>query len=233
MSYRDSVNLFSLMQPVHRRAGEGDPAPGNGARNVVALHPAETAPCRPGQIACFGPGTRLATPKGNVPLAQLKAGDLVQTLDAGAQPVAWINHIDVMGYGHDTPVTVGTGVLGNSAPLVVSQAQRLMISDGATELLFGAGAVLVAARDLIGLPGVTVTPAARVTYSQVLLADHQLLIANGTPAESLFLDPLCLASFDTVVRNALAPMGACFGSSVAPSLSAAEAAVWCHYASAA
>ncbi|MEL7091650.1 MAG: Hint domain-containing protein [Pseudomonadota bacterium] len=233
MSYRDSIALFSLMQPVRRRAGEGDPATAYAARNVVALQSPGIAARRPGQAACFGPGTLLATPAGDVPATELKAGDLVHTHDAGAQPIAWINHVSVMGYGHDTPVTIDAGVLGNSAPLMVSQAQRLLIDDGATELLFGTGAVLVTARDLLQLPGVSVTPSPRITYTQVLLANHQILVANGTRVESLFLDQRTLGCLDPVVRTALAPMQSCFGDSLAPCLSANEAAVWCHYARAA
>ncbi|MEM6758370.1 MAG: Hint domain-containing protein [Pseudomonadota bacterium] len=233
MSYRDSVATLKLLQQVHGRATADERCATHPQSNVIALQAPATARQRPGQAACFGPGTRLATPSGEVSVTDLSAGDLVETLDTGAQPIAWINHVTAMGYGNDTPITIEAGVLGNSADLVVSQAQRLMIADGTTELLFGAGAVLVAARDLIDLPGVTVTPVARVTYSQILLADHQLLIANGTPAESLFLDPNSLSSFDTPARAALAPMGSCFGGHVAPYLTAQEAAVWRHYVHAA
>jgi hypothetical protein len=45
-----------------------------------------------GGVICFTPGTRLATPAGPVPVEALREGDMVDTVDGGAQEILWIGH---------------------------------------------------------------------------------------------------------------------------------------------
>lgn len=234
MSYRDSIALFCLMQPVHRRTDEGISA-GAVARttsNVIAL-PLPRTQARPAPASCFGPGTVIATPAGDVPVTDLRAGDLIETLDRGPQAIAWISHVTTVGVGLGAPVTIEAGVLGNDLPLIVSQSQRLLIDDGAADLLFGAQEVLIEARDLISLPGVAITPTPSLTYTYILMGDHEVVFANGMPAETLFLDDDSLACLDAPVRAALAPMCNGFRETAAPCLTSDEASVWCQYARAA
>ena len=40
-------------------------------------------------IPCFAPGTLIATPKGEVPVENLRAGDRVITRDNGIQEIRW------------------------------------------------------------------------------------------------------------------------------------------------
>ena len=58
----------------------------------------------------------------------------------------------------------------------------------AVEILFGVSEALVSAKTLIGREDVEVDEALdSVTYVHLLLAEHEILDAEGVPAESLFL----------------------------------------------
>ncbi len=134
---------------------------------------------------CFCAGTAIATPMGEVAVETLQAGDLVRTADGRALPVRWMGQSHVARAFADPlrsyPVRVLAGALGGGLPrrdLRVSPDHALFM-DG---LLVQAGALV---------NGVTVVREAEVaeffTYYHVELASHELLLAEGVPAES-FVD---------------------------------------------
>ena len=54
--------------------------------------------------------------------------------------------------------------------------------------MFGTPEVLVAAKDLCSWPGISIEePAGPIEYFHILLDRHDILTAEGAPAESLFL----------------------------------------------
>lgn len=137
-------------------------------------------------VVCFGRGTLIDTPEGPRFVETLKAGDLVNTLDDGPQPIKWIGSRRVPGYGSNAPVRIKAGALGNLRALTVSQNHRMMVRGAAAELLFGESEVLVAAKHLINDDTIRVVRRAEINYVHFLFDKHQIVFAEGCPAESLY-----------------------------------------------
>ena len=86
------------------------------------------------------------------------------------------------------PVRISAGALGPGVPsrdLVVSQQHRMLITGWQAELMAGCPEVLVAARHLVGRPGIRIDEqAAEVTYLHLLFDRHHLIWADGAETES-------------------------------------------------
>jgi len=157
-----------------------------------------------GNPVCFVAGTRIATPDGWRRVETLRAGDLVETLDDGPQPVIWTDGAATLAVGAAQPVRVRAGHLGNTRDLVVSRLHLLMVEGPDVELLFGEAQVLAAAKDLIDGHSVLADTRARlVRYHHILLDRHQVLIAEGAPAESLRPGPVAMAALGPTLAGAL------------------------------
>ncbi|MCH2093989.1 MAG: Hint domain-containing protein [Rhodobacteraceae bacterium] len=156
------------------------------------------------QIVCFCRGTRIATPGGTRPVETLAPGDLVETLDNGAKPILWV------GQQHQSwdaepdagkPIEISAHALGRDMPerdLRVSPQHRILVPDGASD-------ALVAARHLTGLSGVRVMHGKREEdYFHLLLDRHEVLIAEGMPAESFYPGADSVAALCATDRKALA-----------------------------
>jgi hypothetical protein len=136
-------------------------------------------------IACYCPGTMIATVGGEIAVERLVIGDRVVTASGVALPIRWIGRRSyagrfIAGNHLMLPVTVRAGALAHGVPhrdLVVSPGHAMFV-DGQ----------LVPVWRLVN--GVTITQAdavEAVTYVHVELHRHDVLLANGAPAES-FLD---------------------------------------------
>ncbi len=154
---------------------------------------------------CFTAGTRIETPKGQVAIERLRPGDLVLTRDHGAQPLVWIwaqTHLPASLAENERlcPVRIRRHALGNHLPkrdLMVSQQHRILIASRIAERIFGAPEVLIAAMKLTVMDGVEViVPERRLTYVHLLFAEHEIVVAEGMPSESLFLGPQALRVMD-------------------------------------
>ena len=162
--------------------------------------------------ACFTKGARIRVPGGEVRIETLKPGDLVETLDRGPQVLRWIGRRMVAGTGDFAPVRIERGVLGNDRDLLVSPEHRMLVAGWAAELFFGEAEVLVAARHLLGKPGVGRQPMDRVEYIHLLFDRHEIVFAEGAPSESFHPDSLLLER-DRALR---AEIGAIFPEIVKP-----------------
>ena len=150
---------------------------------------------------CFAKGTLIETPDGPRFVDTLRTGDLVSTLDHGPQPIRWIGSKSVPGTGANAPVRIAAGALGNIRPLVVSQNHRMLITGPAAELLFGEAEVLVAAKHLVNDRTIVIAPCPEVTYFHFLCDRHQIVFAEGCPAESLFPGAQTLGTVDPAARD--------------------------------
>lgn len=136
-------------------------------------------------VPCFAAGTRIATPRGEVPVQHLAPGDTVRTASGAAKTIAWIGRrtLDFRKHPHPErarPVRIMAGALADGVP-----ARDLIVSPD--HALFFDG-VLVQAKHLTdGVLIAQQTDRARVTYYHVELDSHDILLAEGAPAES-FLD---------------------------------------------
>ena len=130
---------------------------------------------------CYAAGTRILTPRGEIAIERLRAGDLVQTISGRAQPIDWIGHRRVDFRRHPNrdrvlPVRIAAHAFGPDRPrreLLLSPDHAVFVED-----------VLIPIRHLIN--GTTVAQITRqaITYYHIELPRHDVLLANGMPAES-------------------------------------------------
>ncbi|MCR8723747.1 Hint domain-containing protein [Frigidibacter sp. ROC022] len=152
---------------------------------------------------CFVTGTRIATPEGERPVESLRPGDMVETRDNGAQPLLWVGRTAVGGTARAedpryAPVEISPGALGPGQPhqrLVVSRQHRLLLSGWQVDLMFGLHEVLVPAGALLGQPGFSRgRPSGGWAYHHLLCPAHEILLAEGAPAESFLPGPEACAA---------------------------------------
>lgn len=149
----------------------------------------------------FTRGTLIGTAEGDRPIESLQVGDLVHTRDAGLKPIRWIGHRRVRGMGALAPVCIDAGTLGNRRRLTIAPQHRLLIGGWRAELLFGQEEVLVAARHLADGDRIFTAPADVVDYWHILFDAHQIVMAEGIPAESFHPGEHSLSALDHVLRE--------------------------------
>lgn len=145
-------------------------------------------------VVCFASGTLIETDKGPRPVETLVAGDLIRTQDGQFKPLVInmsrrLSAAELARHSKLRPIRISAGSLGKGLPLrdlLVSRQHRLLISSKIAKRMFGKSDVLVAAVKLTALPGIFVdTSVQQVTYHHLLLEEHEVIIAEGAPAESL------------------------------------------------
>ncbi|WP_245155571.1 Hint domain-containing protein [Paracoccus ravus] len=155
--------------------------------------PQPVAPSLP--APCFARGVMIATPRGEVAIENLRAGDLVLTQDHGLQAIRWIGSVqigaaDLRAMPNMQPIRIAAGALGLNSPardLVVSPQHRILLRSRLAQKLFGACEVLVAAKQLLALGGVTIaTDIPEVEYFHLLFDRHEIVTSNGAATESLY-----------------------------------------------
>lgn len=154
-----------------------------------------------GSAICFGHGTLISTPKGQVAIQTLRPGDLVQTMDNGPKPLLWVARRDVGGvemtlFSRLKPVWIKAGLFANDRPLIVSQQHKMLTAVSGQEHL-------VVARKLPQFlkGGARIAKGKiRMTYYHLLLDQHEILFAENAPTESLSGGPLGLAALSPLDR---------------------------------
>lgn len=145
---------------------------------------------------CFAADTRIATPEGEVAIADIAVGDMVQTAEGVAEPVRWVGHKTFPAKAQFAPIEFAPGAIGNTRTLRVSRQHRLLLTGWRAELFFGEEAVWVPAAYFLGRPGVRVAEGGEVTYVHLLLDGHRTLLAEGVEAESLHPGDMALCNMD-------------------------------------
>jgi Ca2+-binding RTX toxin-like protein len=143
-------------------------------------------------IPCFTPGTMIATPRGEVPVQNLKSGDRVITRDNGIQEIRWIGNKELTGREllqkeHLKPVLIQKGSLGYGLPerdMLVSPNHRVLVNNDKTALYFEEREVLVAAKHLTGLSGVDSVDTSHTTYIHFMFDQHEVVLSDGSWTES-------------------------------------------------
>ncbi|MCT4609891.1 MAG: Hint domain-containing protein [Pelagimonas sp.] len=159
-------------------------------------------------VTCFASGTLIRTLSGEVPVENLTVGDQVATLDNGPQVIRWIGSQTVEVKGPLTPIRITAGSLGKRVPrrdLIVSRQHRLLVQSQIAKRMFGTSQVLVSAAKLLHLKGVRELKSHKtVTYWHILCDNHEILFANGAPAESLYLGTQTLNALGKKARAEIA-----------------------------
>ncbi len=155
-------------------------------------------------VACYRAGTRILTPRGEVAVEHLAVGDVVLTEAGPARPVRWVGHRRVDCRRHPRPelvwpVRVRAGAFGDGLP-----RRDLLLSPDHALLLDGA---LIPVKYLINGAAIAQERVATVHYFHVELDRHDIVLAEGLPAESYL---------DTGYRSAFANDGAIASSSRPP-----------------
>lgn len=139
-----------------------------------------------GKTGCFVAGTLIRTPQGERAIETLQAGDLVLTASGASAPVRWLGVTIVSMMFADPvvmrPIRISAGALGENVP-----SQDLKVSPG--HALF-VGGVLATAQALLNGSTITSDEDTPLTfaYYHLELDQHDLLIANGAPAESFLAE---------------------------------------------
>lgn len=154
-------------------------------------------------ITCFEADTQIKVHSGSKPAKDVAVGDLIWTRNHGYQPVRWVGQTDVVAHGVFAPVIFAPGVIDNDIELIVSPEHRILINDGQAEVLFGTREVLVAAKHLWGLPGVTRQNGGHVHYVHFMFDRHQIVSANGAACESFYLSDHSVSGVDAAQRQEL------------------------------
>ncbi len=161
-------------------------------------------------VVCFARGTMIKTWVGERAVEDLATGDLVLTMDNGFRPISWISQrslseMDLRRKTKLRPVRIQKGALGNGLPcadLVVSPQHRVLFRSPIAERMFGNREVLVAARQMLGMPGVDIAETTDgVTYFHFMFDAHEVVFSNGAPTESMFAGPQAVLALDAEARD--------------------------------
>ena len=136
----------------------------------------------------FVRGTTIEAGKGEVPVEQLAAGDVVRTLDHGLQPVVRVERAVRLASGDQAPVRFRAGTLSNHRDLTVAPGHRMLLGGWQTELLFGEPETLASARSLINDNSIRQVAGVRVEYVSLTFTSHDIVFAEGAACESLVPD---------------------------------------------
>ncbi|KQO75220.1 hypothetical protein ASF20_15155 [Methylobacterium sp. Leaf88] len=148
---------------------------------------------------CFTTGTRIAVVRdgiaGQVFIQDLGVGDVAVTATGGFRPIRWIGRREVRPGAYPVPATqwpvrILAGAFGTDACGQAVPARDLRLSPGHPVLIgadaANAGGVLVPIMNLIDGIAICREAVDRVTYWHVELDRHDILLAEGLPAESYF-----------------------------------------------
>ncbi|MEM6896777.1 MAG: Hint domain-containing protein, partial [Pseudomonadota bacterium] len=124
----------------------------------------------------------------------LKAGDLVTTVDHGAQPILWAGmrapsarQLHLM--PKLRPIMIRANALGAGLPkvdTVLSPQHRVVVRSADLELYFGVDEAFATAQSLVNGRTIYRDGRAQPVYRHLLLAQHEVLIVNGLKSESLY-----------------------------------------------
>ncbi|MBU6498051.1 MAG: Hint domain-containing protein [Rhodospirillales bacterium] len=143
-------------------------------------------------IACYCPGTRIATPDGEVPVEKLAIGDIVLTAAGRPRPVRWIGRRSytagqIAAQRGLLPIRIRAGAIAPRRPrrdLLVSPEHALLLDDEGARVLVPAGR-------LVNGVSIRRDPAgAGVAYIHVELDSHDAILAEGQAAETYLAQPL-------------------------------------------
>lgn len=133
----------------------------------------------------------VATPRGEVPAGQLRRGDTVLTASGEVVPILRVLRQTVPARGTLRPVRLRAPYFGLTRDILIAPHQRLVIGGSEVEYMFGTEAVLVPARHLVnGASAHHGVGPDVVTYCDLLLPDHQAVLAAGCPVESMYIGRL-------------------------------------------
>lgn len=131
----------------------------------------------------FTSGTLILTPRGDCLVQDLVAGDLLETLDGGAQPIRVTRKTSLKGDQASRPVRFRAGVLNNEHDLVVHPEHRIRFSGWQSDLLFGEEEVMVPAVAFVNGTTVLREEPVDMVYHQLWLDTPQIVFVERVATE--------------------------------------------------
>jgi hypothetical protein len=138
-------------------------------------------PVEGGGGTCFLSGTRIAAPEGSVCVEDLSVGALVLTATGESRPIRWLGHrgIDCTRYRDPSevwPYRIRAGAFADGTP-----QRDVWLSRGHSIFIDGS---LIQVERLVNGATIAQVPREHVEYWHVELDSHDVLLAEGLPAES-------------------------------------------------
>lgn len=135
-------------------------------------------------VICYSKGTYITTEKGDVLVEDLVAGDMALTVSGQYAPVKWLGRRTINCKTHPNPtdawpVCIKQGAFGDQLPkrdLYLSPLHSIYVNGH-----------FIPAIDLVNGSNIIQEQFAEVTYFHVELPSHNVIFAEGLPAES-YLD---------------------------------------------
>ncbi len=158
---------------------------------------------------CFTPGAQIMTQHGPRAVETLREGDKVLTRDNGFQELRWsgattLDPARLVFEERFRPVLIRKDALGEGCPardMMVSPQHRMLRTGPVAQLYFDENEVLVAAKNLTGMKGISrVAPQAGVTYIHMLFDRHEVVMADGCWSESFQPGDFSLKGMDRAQR---------------------------------
>lgn len=150
-------------------------------------------------LPCFSGDTSILTPRGEVPILDLKPGNLVTTMDSGPRKLLWMYRRDLSMQSLRTsprlrPVRFKEGVLGSTSRLMVSRQHGILVGEHGEHLARACHLEPV-------LGGVNIARNCRaLSYVHLMFEQHEIIFANGVACESFYPGPEALAELDVKTR---------------------------------
>lgn len=142
----------------------------------------------------FARGTRITMADGSQRrIEDLATGDRVLTRDHGPQPLRWVGHATLRAVGAFAPVVITAGALGNAGDLILSQHHRIFLYQRQRSDALPTAELLVQARHLVNGDTVFIRDGAYVDYFSLVFDRHEIVYAEGIPAESLLVTDAVLS----------------------------------------
>lgn len=135
-------------------------------------------------VVCLVTGTLVRTTRGDIPVEDLRIGDVAVTASSQLRPIRWIGSTELeCGKAANPrkcwPIRIAAGAMGPDKPshdLIVSPAHGICVTV-VTD-------VLMPASVLVNGATIDHVECAKVTYWHVELDEHDILVTNGLPTES-------------------------------------------------
>ena len=161
-------------------------------------------------VPCLCAGSLVETDRGPRPVETLSEGERIKRPDGTFATLrllfkVTLTEAELQAEPRLLPVRIVAGALGRGLPLrdlLVSRQHRMMMSSNISERMFPSRDVLIPAIKLTELPGIFVDQSvSEVTYFHLLFDQHEVIIAEGAPTESLFTGPEALKSVSKDARE--------------------------------
>lgn len=142
----------------------------------------------------FARGTMISLADGRqCPIEALAPGDRVLTRDHGPQPVRWLGKATLRAVGSFAPVVITAGTLGNMGDLIVSPHHRIFLYQRNRRPGMDTAELLIQAKHLVDGERIFQREGGYVDYFSIVFDQHEIIYAEGVPAESLMVNDATLS----------------------------------------